>query len=65
MASIYKKLILDPRCFKPFNEVNDGSIYTEAISAINEALLMPHITDSEKKVLEAMILEVRKNRFKN
>lgn len=63
MSTTYKKLVLDPRCLKPAYSVNDGSVYTEAIIALNQALSMPYITESERKVLEATITEVRKNRF--
>lgn len=59
----YKKLVLDPRCLKPYYEVNDCDVYIEALSAIESALAEPYITQSEKTVLETTMSEVKKNRF--
>jgi hypothetical protein len=61
--SCYKKLFLDARCLKPAYEVNDEHVYIDALSAINSAMSHPHITQSEKNILECTRKEVRKNRF--
>lgn len=63
MTTTYKKLVLDPRCLKPSYDVNDRTVYTDALSAVDSALTEPNITPSEKAVLEAAKLEIRKNRF--
>lgn len=63
MSNYYKKLILDPRCLKPAYEVNDRFVYKDALEAINKALEYPHITQSEKNILENVKAEVTKNRF--
>lgn len=57
---MYKKLVLDPRCLKP---ANDRHIYIDASDAIDKALNHPHITQSERQILESIKAEVRKNRF--
>lgn len=59
----YKRLIIDPRCFKPASSVDDRNVYVDAIEAIDQALKHPHILESEKRVLENMKQEIRKNRF--
>ena len=63
MNNEYKILVLDPRCLKPVYIVNDERIYGDAIDAINKALKHRHITKSEKRILEQLKIEVRKNRF--
>jgi hypothetical protein len=63
MTDTYKKLVLDPRCLKPAYEVNNRFVYTDALSAINTALAEPHITYSEKIIIEAIKSEVKYNRF--
>jgi hypothetical protein len=60
---MYKKLILDPRCLQPAYDVNNPSIYIEALAAIELAIISPDILESEKAVLEGIKLEIRKNRF--
>jgi hypothetical protein len=62
MSTTYVELVLDPRCIKPASEVNDRFVYIDALAAIKQALNHPHITDSEKTVIEAIQDEVRKNR---
>jgi hypothetical protein len=59
----YRRLILDPRCFKPAYEVNDDTVYTQALYAIRMALEVEHASSSEINVMEQMKQEVRKNRF--
>lgn len=63
MSDMYKKLVLDPRCFKPANEVNDRYVYIDALEAVNSAINHQHATESEKAILDKMKLEIRKNRF--
>lgn len=63
MISTYKKLVLDPRCLKPSYEVNERSVYTDALDALAAALAEPNITISERSVLETTKVEIRKNRF--
>jgi hypothetical protein len=63
MNNMYKKLVLDPRCLKPAKEVNDRYVYIDAIEAVNGAISHQHTTDSEKLILDAIKLEIRKNRF--
>lgn len=63
MEVIYKKLILNPRCLQPARTTNDKYVYVDALAAINQALAHPHITESEKNILEGVKLEVLKNRF--
>jgi hypothetical protein len=63
MISSYKRLVLDPRCLKPSYEVNDVMVYTDALLAVDLALNTPDIMPSEKAVLEATKLEIRKNKF--
>ena len=63
MSVSYKKLILDPRCLQPSYEVNNIAIYIDALAAIESAIISSEILESEKAVLEAIKLEVRKNRF--
>lgn len=59
----YKKLVLDPRCLQPASTINNKYIYIDALEAIRQALAYPHITDSEKHIIETVKLEVQKNRF--
>lgn len=63
MSENYKKLVLDPGCLKPANEVNNHYVYLDALEAVNNAMSHPHITVSEMEILAAMKLEIRKNRF--
>lgn len=63
MSEGYRRLVLDPRCLKPAHDVNDRYVYIDALEAINAALACPHITMSEKNVLEFIKSEIRKNRF--
>jgi hypothetical protein len=60
MTEVYQKLVLDPKCLKP---AALDHIYVTAVSAINDAIDSAHITESEKKILNAVKYEVRKNRF--
>lgn len=59
----YKRLVLDPRCLQPSNEVKDRYVYTDALEAVRAAIDHPHATPSEKNILESMLIEIRKNRF--
>lgn len=61
----YKPLVLDPRCLKPAPDTKDRFVYIDALEAVNSAFNHPHTTESEKGVLDAMKLEIRKNRFAN
>lgn len=59
----YKKLVLDPKCLQPTNTINNRFVYIDALEAIEQALAYPHITESEKRIIESVKTEVRKNRF--
>jgi hypothetical protein len=59
----YKRLVLDPRCLKPFYETNDINIYTEATKAIKEALDYPHASESEKRILRKIKTQVNENKL--
>lgn len=61
MSETYRRLILDPRALKPRSQGIERSIYSDAISAINEAKKIVHV-DSEVEVLEKLLAEVKRNR---
>ena len=61
MSSTYKKIVLDPRCLKSRNDVNDSNVHADALIAIESALKEPNILPSEKAVLDAIKLEIIKN----
>ena len=63
MTSTYKKLVLDPRCLKPSYDINNQSVYIDAMTAVDAALTEPNITVSEKAVIELIKMEIKKNRF--
>ena len=63
MSTQYKRLVLDPRCLQPSSDVKDRYVYTDALEAVRSAIDHPYVTDSEKAILESMMIEIRKNRF--
>lgn len=58
----YRKLVLDPRCFKPYSEIKDPEIYNDAKEAIYQALEHPYTTRSERLILTEMQIQVGKNK---
>ena len=58
--SSYRRLILDPRAFKPITDEIDMSIYNDAIDAINDAYEYVN-NKSEKKLLDKLLVEVKRN----
>lgn len=58
----YRHLVLDPRCLKPFYEIQNSQIYTDAIDAIDQALKHAYATESEKYILVQAKIQVHKNR---
>lgn len=60
--SSYRRLILDPRAFKPVSDNIDIMIYNDAIDAINYASTYV-VNKSEKKILDTLLIEVKKNKY--
>lgn len=61
MSVSYRRLILDPLALKPKTPLISIIIYNDAIDAINNAL--DYVTNkSEKKVLDKLLIEVKRNR---
>ena len=57
----YRRLILDPRAFKPITDDIDISIYNDAMDAINDAY--EYVTNkSETKILDRLLKEVKRNK---
>jgi hypothetical protein len=59
--SSYRRLILDPRAFKPISNNINISIYNDAIDAINIAFEYAN-NKSEKKILNKLLSEVKRNK---
>jgi hypothetical protein len=59
----YKKLVLDPRSLKPYWQTMDDKIYSDAISALNDAILHPHATYSELVIMTNIKKQVETNRY--
>jgi protein associated with RNAse G/E len=57
----YRRLILDPRAFKPIADDIDISIYNDAIDAINDAYEYV-VNKSETKILDRLLKEVKRNK---
>lgn len=57
----YRRLVIDPRAFKPISDNIDISIYNDAIEAVYDAYEYVYI-ESEKKLLDKLLVEIKRNK---